>query len=338
MKIAVAGLGFMGSTHLSAIKNVPGLTLAAVVSEDPLKRSGDLSKISGNLDRQGERLDFSQVRQYERLEQALADSDIDAVDLCLPTYLHESAAIDALRAGKHVLVEKPMALDGDACDRMMNAAESAGRVLMCAQVLRFWADYQPLIQMRKAGKSGSVRSALFRRRCASPQWGKWLQDPAKGGGGVFDLLIHDVDMCVMLFGVPQAISATGYEDMGKGVDVISAQLHYADIPSVVITGGWHHPAAYPFSMEYTVSFDEGTLEFSTAGRPVKLYSDAGVAQEKELPVKDGFQAEIEYFAACVSANKAPEWCPAKESAASVRIMRLMVEARKHNGDKIPCRV
>jgi predicted dehydrogenase len=92
-----------------------------------VKRSGDLSKISGNLSRAGEKLDFSNVKQYAKLEEALADPSIEAVDLCLPTYLHESAAIAALRAGKHVLVEKPMALDGEACDRMIAEAEKSGK-------------------------------------------------------------------------------------------------------------------------------------------------------------------------------------------------------------------
>jgi predicted dehydrogenase len=344
MKIAVAGLGFMGSTHLTALRNISIAELIAVVSEDPVKRSGDLSKISGNLSRTGEKLDFSNVKQYAKLEEALADPSIEAVDLCLPTYLHESAAIAALRAGKHVLVEKPMALDGEACDRMIAEAEKSGKILMCAQVLRFWGDYQPVVAARRSGKLGSVRSALFRRRCAAPQWGKWLQDPNKGGGGVFDLLIHDVDMCVHLFGVPEAVSATGHEYMRKGIDIISGQLHYKDIPSVVITGGWHHPAAYPFSMEYTVTFDEATIEYSSAsGKAVAVFGDDGQERTSaqanlERTEKDGFQAELEYFIRCASANRAPEICPPSQSAAAVRIMRLLEEARKHNGDKLPCRL
>ena len=334
----------MGSTHLTAWRNIASAELVAVVSEDPVKRSGDLSKISGNLDRPGEKkLDFSGVKQYAKLEEALADPAVEAVDLCLPTHLHEPATIAALRAGKHVLVEKPMALDGAACDRMMAESQTSGNLLMCAQVLRFWGDYQPLISGRRSGKLGNVRSALFRRRCAAPQWGKWLQDPNKGGGGIFDLLIHDVDMCVHLFGVPEAVSATGYEFMTKGIDVITAQLHYNGIPSVTVTGGWHHPASYPFSMEYTVTFDEATIEYSSAsGKPVAVFGDDG--QERtaeqaglERPEKDGFQAELEYFIQCAVANREPELCPPPESAAAVRIMRLLDEARKHNGDKLPCR-
>ena len=336
MRIAVVGLGFMGSTHLQALRNVPDATLHAVVSDSDIKLGGDLSAIQGNLDRPGEKLDFSSVRKYRKLEDALADPDVEAVDLCLPTYMHESATIRSLEAGKHVLVEKPMALDGAACERMIATAAKAGRVLMTAQVLRFWADYQPLMDARHTGSLGRIRAALFRRRCAAPAWGKWLHDAEKGGGGVFDLLIHDVDMCVHLFGVPEAVSATGNEDLPEGIDIITAQLHYKDVPSVVVTGGWHHPSAYPFSMEYTASFDLGTIEFSTAGRAVTLYSHTGEAKPMEKPDQDGFAREIEYFVACAREDRQPALCPASESAAAVKVTRLMVEARKHNGDKVAC--
>jgi len=337
MRIAVVGLGFMGSTHLQALRNIPQATLAAVVSDNPVKLSGDLSSIQGNLDRPGEKLDFSQARKYRSLEHALADPDIDAVDLCLPTHLHESSTIAALQAGKHVLVEKPMALDGDGCRRMLEAAEKSGRLLMTAQVLRFWPDYQPLVAAARSGSLGPLRAAMFRRRCAAPAWGKWLQDPEKGGGGVFDLLIHDIDMCVHLFGLPEAVSATGYVDLGSGIDLITAQLHYAGHGPVTVTGGWHHPSAYPFSMEYTASFQEGTLEFSIAARPVTLYDSSGQAKAQDVPATDGFQAELEYFLSCARDGKAPERCSPKESADAVRLTLLMVEARSRNGEKLPVR-
>jgi len=338
MKIAVVGLGFMGSTHLKALKNIPQAELAAVVSDDPKKLSGDLSAIQGNIGGPGESFDFSAVRKYRKVEEALADPDIDAVDLCLPTYLHAPVAIQALEAGKHVLVEKPMALDGAECDRMVSAASKAGRVLMVAQVLRFWPDYLTLMEMHRNGQLGAVRSAVFRRRCAAPAWGKWLQDPAKGGGGVFDLLIHDVDMCVHVFGVPDSVSATGYVDLPKGIDLITAQLHYPGIGSVIVTGGWHHPKAYPFSMEYTVSGDGGTLEYSSAGRRPTFYSADGDSHEPLLPAKDGFQGELEYFVECASSGRMPESCPPQQSATAVKLTHRMVEARASQGDRLSCQL
>src|SRR6266496_1729056 len=123
MKLAIIGLGFMGSTHVKALKGIPGVDLAAVCASDELALSGDFRHIQGNLGGPGELLDFSQVAKYREIQQLLADPAIDAVDLCLPTHLHAAIAIEALRAGKHVLVEKPIALDGDSADRIVAEAE-----------------------------------------------------------------------------------------------------------------------------------------------------------------------------------------------------------------------
>src|SRR2546421_1517463 len=235
MRIAVLGLGFMGSTHLKALRTVSGATLAAVVSADEKKLSGDLSDIQGNLGGPGEKMDFTGVARYRTVNEALRDPRVDGVDICLPTDLHAPIAIDALRAGKHVLVEKPMALDGETADRMIGEAERSGRLLMTAQVLRFLPSYAAAAEIVKSAQLGAVRSALFRRRCAAPAWSKWLSDPGQSGGGVFDLLIHDVDYCVHLFGTPVAVSAVGDEDMPSGIDIVVAQVHHPD-HHVVITG------------------------------------------------------------------------------------------------------
>ncbi|MGH9660982.1 MAG: Gfo/Idh/MocA family protein, partial [Bryobacteraceae bacterium] len=326
MRIAVIGLGFMGSTHLKAIRTIAGAELAAVVSGDPRKRAGDLAGIQGNLGGPGERMDFSGVAQYATVAEALADARVEAVDVCLPTDRHEPVAMAALRAGKHVLVEKPMALDGAACDRMVAEAEKHGRVLMTAQVLRFFPDYEAAA--RALPPLGAVRSALLRRRCAAPAWSQWLGDASRSGGGVFDLLIHDVDFCLHLFGAPRAVSAVGYEDLARGVDWIEARLEYADGKAVVITGGWHHPKAYPFSMEFTIVAEGGTLEYSSLGRPLTLYGADGAGCAVEREEKDGYAAEIAYFLECASAGRKPALCPAEESAAAVKWAVAMVESRR----------
>lgn len=265
MKIAVLGLGFMGSTHLKALRHLPLAELHAVVSSDETKLSGDLRAIQGNLGGPGEMMDFSAIRKYRTIAEALRDPAIEAVDICLPTDKHAPVAIEALRAGKHVLVEKPMALDGDSADQMLAEARKSDHVLMTGQVLRFISDYSRASEILRSGEMGDVRSALFRRRCAAPAWSAWLSRPERSGGGVFDLLIHDVDYCLHLFGKPESITATGYVDLARGIDWILAQFHYAHAASVVVTGGWHHPKSYPFSMEFTIVADGGTLEFSSSG-------------------------------------------------------------------------
>lgn len=267
----------MGRTHADAIVRIPRVELAAIVS----------------------RKDFPS---------ALQNPDIDAVDLCIPTDLHATAAIQALRAGKHVLVEKPMALDAASCDHMIAEAERNGRALMVAHVLRFSPAY---ILLENAG---AVRAASFRRQCGRPDWAAWLLDPARSGGGVFDLLIHDADMALHLFGAPLAISATGSGDL------ISAKLHYNSF-AVDISGGWH-PPGLPFSMEYIVATDRETLRYDSREEPPKIQP------------ADGYSAEIAYFAECVMEHTPPTRCPPRESAQAVRLMLALIAARKQNGEKI----
>lgn len=338
MRIAVLGLGFMGSTHVKAWRSIREAELAAVYSSDEKKLTGDLSAIEGNLGTKGEAFDFSGVRKYRDIPELLSDPSIDAVDICLPTHLHYATALSALQAGKHVLVEKPIALDGRMADELIAEAQKAGRILMAAQVLRFLPTYRALAEGLASEKYGAVRSALFRRRCAAPAWSKWLGDADKSGGGVFDLLIHDIDFAMMLFGLPDQVSATGYEDLGLGIDAIHATLHYQDF-TAIITGGWHHKKAYPFSMEYTVVADGGTFEYSSLqGDHVDLYDCSGEKAQVELRNEDGFEAELQYFHSCCADGSRPNYCPPEDSAAAVKLARLLLEARKRNGEKIPCRL
>ena len=335
MNVALLGLGFMGATHAKAWTMVPGARLSAVMSSDERKLAGDLTGIEGNLGNSGEKLDFSGAAKYRTVAEVLSDEAVEAVDICLPTDLHASVAKAALLAGKHVLVEKPIALDPAEADALVTIARSAGKVLMAGQVLRFVPAYRRLAEELKS--SGPVRSAFFRRRCAAPAWSRWLADPAKSGGGVFDLLIHDVDFCISLWGVPDSVRATGYEELAAGVDWINAELKYRGVGPVAITGGWHHPKSYPFSMEFTVVAKEATFEWPFGGATLGRYGADGEASALNLPATDAFVAELSYFADCVARGMAPEFCPPAESAASVRVMRAMLESRKRQGEEIVCR-
>jgi predicted dehydrogenase len=329
MKVAILGLGFMDSTHLRAAREAPGVEVAAVCSGDERKLAGDLTAVGGNIGAPGASVDLSGVSKYRRIADALADPAIDAVDICLPTDLHERVATDALRAGKHVLVEKPMALDGASADRMITEAERSGRILMTAQVVRFFPAYEALRDAACGGALGPIRAGVFRRRCAVPDWSGWLGDPARSGGGLFDLLIHDMDACLHTFGAPEAVSATGWKDL------LTAQLFYRDGVVIAITGGWF-PGPLPFSAGYTMAFEGGTVELAAGEVTVWARSGdaAGGILEKARRSADGYAAEIAYFAECANAGKRPERCPPRESADAVKGMLLLLEARKRNGEKI----
>lgn len=321
MKVAVVGLGFMGATHVRAWRKIPGVTVAAVVTRNPLKQAG------GNLGGP-EPLDLAGARVYKSIDECLRDRELDAVDLCVPTDLHEECAIAALRAGKHVLVEKPLALDGASADRMLSEAALSGRVFMCAQVLRFYPSYREAAHALPS--IGFVRAAMFRRRCGVPAWSEWLRDPRRSGGGVFDLLIHDVDFAVKLFGRPESVAATGIA--AEGIDWTTAEFRFARTGPVIVEGGWYAPPDYPFTAEFTILGENGTLDYSSAGRPLRNFPGGAI----EVSEADGFELELAYFAECVSAGRQPDRCPPADSALAVRLMRTMLDSRARGGERISC--
>ena len=207
---------------------------------------------------------------------------------------------------------------------------------MTAHVLRFFPEYVALRELAGSGAFGRVRFAMFRRRCAAPAWGGWLLDPERSGGGIFDLLIHDADMCLHVFGKPATLSASGSCDRSSGVDCISAQLTYPDGGVVEICGGWYAPGEYPFSMEYSVAFESGSIEYSSLHQPPVLYRQGDAPQPAALSPCDAYAAEIAYFAGCCNEGRQPERCPPAESALAVKLMELILDSRNRKGVKMVC--
>jgi predicted dehydrogenase len=300
VRVAVLGLGFMGTTHARALRDTPGAILEAVYSGDARKLAGDFSGVRGNLSgAAGGMLDLSGVKKYQTIPEVLADPDIDAFDLCLPTDLHPFA-IPVMQTGRHVLVEKPMALDAELADQMVRESEALRKVLMVGHVLRFWPQYAALER-----GIGRPCSAVFRRECATPDWGEWLLQPRRSGGGVFDLLIHDLDICLHLFGPPDRYSAR------CSGDSLEAELTYADGTHAEISGGWH-TAGTPFHASYEVTWERGRMDYDSSRAPA--------------PQPDPYAAEIAYFVECCAKGQVPQRCPPRESADAVRWMRRILKS------------
>jgi predicted dehydrogenase len=147
-----------------------------------------------------------------------------------------------------------------------------------------------------------------------------------------DLLIHDADFCISLWGMPDAVRARGHRDLSRGIDVIHADLFYPHLGSVVITGGWHHPGHYPFSMEFTVITDAATFDWAGATSDFRVYPAEGDARSVPLPEKDAFAAELAYFADCAISGVQPERCPPAQSALAVALIQTMLQSRDREGD------
>jgi predicted dehydrogenase len=323
VRIGVVGMGFIGQQHFQTWANVEGAQVVAVADKEVERVAASAAAIGGNVgDSQG--LDLSGVRRYTSLEDMLKDGGLDAVDICLPTFLHPAMTETAMAAGVHVICEKPMALDVAGCDQMLASAEKYGKLLFIAQCIRFWPEYEVLAQMLKSGALGRLISLKLTRLSASPFWsqGGWLNDPSRSGGAVLDLHIHDADFVLSLLGMPQAVfSQIGHRDPeGPRVDHVVTQYIYGD-PVVVAEGGWAFPPSYPFEMAYECLGEKGCLKFSTAMTPtLKFMPVDGEPYTPEFRATTGYQQELEYFAACIAEGRAPERVPAFEAREAVRLV------------------
>jgi predicted dehydrogenase len=323
MKVAMLGYGFMGGAHLAAMQAIEGVTVKSVATRT---RPSATDAARGNLDLKSGPLP-DDVVWHSDWREILKDPEIDAVDVCLPTDLHKEVIIAALAAGKHVLCEKPMALNTKDCDAILAAAQKSDRVFMVGQVLRFMFPYRYAADfIEKAGKH-AVRRCVFQRSTGYPGWGGWLGKEERSGGAVLDLLCHDLDQILNIFGPPRSLSA-----ISQGpVDTVRATMHYGSHLSVQVEGGWFTPET-PFSASFEVetagellSFHQGELRHQKKGEIEKVV---------EIPPHDPYFDEVAYFVDCCRNNAAPELCLPMESAAAVRLSNLVRKARDLNGKEM----
>lgn len=300
-RVAVLGLGFMGRTHLGAYAQAREAgspnELVAVCDSDPERRAGR-SGAAGNLE-SGESdelmFDPSTVRAYANPAELFADPEVDLVSICTHTDSHVDLAIAALAAGKHVLVEKPVATRSEGVARLARAVTDAGTLCMPAHCMRFWPGWDWLKAKIDSGEYGAVRSAVFRRLASPPAWAPdFYADSARTGGALVDLHIHDADFVRWCFGAPDEVRCTG------SIDHLTTLYRYAEGPShVVAEGGWDHSPGFSFQMRYVVVFEKATAEFDLSRDPQLFMSRDGEESAVELPAGDGYVGEVRHLLGCI---------------------------------------
>jgi predicted dehydrogenase len=317
VRIGIVGIGFMGYTHFEGAKHLKGGKVAAIATRDPKRLAGDWRGIQGNFGPPAGRVDLTGVRGYADYRDLLADPDIDLVDVCLPTDMHETVTLEALAAGKHVLVEKPIAVDLKAADRMVKAAEKHGRILMVAQVLPFFPEFCFARVCIQSGMYGKLRAAHFRRVIAEPNWSQGMSDYRKLGGWGIDLHIHDNHFIGLACGVPRAVFARGIARDGL-VNHVHSQYIYDDPNLAVscVSGGIAAPQLQ-FAHGFEIYLEKATLLYSagTFGgewvveRPLTLIPAKGKPRSPKLTGGgewySAFTAELQEAVNGVKAGAAP---------------------------------
>ena len=287
INIGLLGIGGMGRMHFDCYSNNRNANLIAICDRNEAKRSGDWSNIRLNLDdRQSGQVDLSGLQIYSDVEKFLADPNINLVDICLPTPLHAATSIAAMRAGKHVFCEKPMALNEDECAQMEAAARETGQHLMIGHCLRYWPEYVRAHEIIRSGEWGRVLSASFHRSSAMP--GGWMTDGAQSGGAVLDMHIHDVDTALWWFGEPDSIEADGFTRGNLPLSV-DAVWRYNDGPLATFHGSWD-PNGGPFRMAFRVLMERASLLYDSATNAFQLLRDG---QSEDLKVSESLAYQIE---------------------------------------------
>ena len=237
LKVGVVGLGTMGQTHLDAYSRVPEACVVAVADKDAARLAGR-GDDRGIIPGQGKGgYDLSKASRYSEGMDLIRDPDVQVVDLCLVTPLHAEYAVAALQAGKHVLIEKPLARTTAEAGPILEAAAKSSAKAMCALCMRFWPGWDWLKQAVDSQRYGRVRSAKF-LRIGEPPAAPFYHEGALSGGAVLDLHVHDTDFVHYLFGMPEKVASVGYSTVSGRIDHLTTQYHYGQVPHVVAEGGW----------------------------------------------------------------------------------------------------
>ncbi|MDO4550696.1 MAG: Gfo/Idh/MocA family oxidoreductase [Planctomycetia bacterium] len=326
IRVGVIGLGMMGLTHLDVYSKLPGVEIAAIADINIHRLSGE-EKASGNIEGQAQGgIDFSTIKKYKEGFDLIADPEIDLVDVCLPTMMHAQYAVAALKADKHLLLEKPMARTYDECVQILEAAVTAKGFAMPAMCIRFWPGYDWLKHAVENNTYGKVYSAQFYRLSSHP--GPMYLDGDKTGGAALDLHIHDADFVRYVFGNPESVTCAGYKKLTNHYDHVKAGYNYKDVPLVTAEGAWCMQPGFPFTMAYTVNFENATAIFNNG--VLKLCQN-GEEKNIELSQQMGYAIEIAYFVECIQKNTPPTLVTLKEAAESVRLIETECRSMDEKG-------
>jgi predicted dehydrogenase len=310
VRIGIVGVGFMGMIHYLAARKATSAKVTALCSRDAKKLAGDWRGIHGNFGPPGEQMDLGAVQRYPQFEDLLADPDVDLIDICSPTHLHADMAIAALKAGKHVLVEKAIALEPEQADAMLTAAADAKRLLMVAHVLPFVPEFAYAAAAIHGGQYGKLLGAHFKRVISRPDWSADISDAAKSGGPAVDLHIHDTHFIGLIAGVPAKVFSTGLIGKEGAVDYLTTQYLYgANGPTVSCSSGAVAMKGRPFVHGYEIYLERATLTFESGATPLTVYGEDGRKEQPALSCDDplgGFTAEIDAAAEGIRTGKAPE--------------------------------
>jgi predicted dehydrogenase len=325
IRIGLAGCGLFGESHLRAFRAVPGVEVTAVY--DPaVERAKELAQT------------FRISCICSGIEELCHHQAVDAVDVVSPEEAHLEPVLTALRAGKEVFVEKPLATDLEHCVRMIEAAEAAGRILMVGHILRFETKYvllQQDIAARRLGKIISMYARRNRLRSLLERYGR--THPA------LENSIHDIDLMLWYTG-ERVRRVRGYERRatgGKHPDTFWGILEFEGGALGVVETIWLLPANAGIALDDALQVigDRGVGNVSLLPGSLSFWReegfevpDAGYDPRVRGAALGALRDELMYFCACVREHRQPEIITPREAKNAVRVALALIESASRDGD------
>ncbi len=323
--------GVVGLGHIAQVAVLPAFKrarensqLTALVTDDP-KKAGKLSR----------KYDVPAVYSYKQFGELLQADIVDALYICLPNHLHKDFATRALRAGVHVLCEKPLAISQADCLQIANAAEKTGARIMTAYRLHFEEANLKALELCSSGKLGELRyfSSEFSFQVTDPENIRLKR--STGGGPLWDIGIYCINAARTLFSEePEEVfgfAATGNDPRFEEVsEMVSVNMRFPEdrLATFTISFGADSASVYKvFGTKGTLRL-EGAYEYA-AERKLILKKDMETRQSITYKKSDQFAPEIVYFSDCILNDLQPE-PGAAEGLADVRVIEAICESIKKN--------
>jgi predicted dehydrogenase len=298
VRLAILGAGTIGTVHGLCSLESPESRVSAVWSV-PAEQA---SALAGRLD----------TLACASLDEAVSRPDVDAVLICTPTFLHAEHALAAIRAGKHVFCEKPLARDMVSARKIADAARDAGVLLFVGHVVRFFPEFCRLHDAVQQGVVGQPALVRMSRNSSYPRGVKdWHNNPALSGGAVLDMAIHDLDWLLWTFGPAERVYARGLLPQRiPFLDYALITVRFRNGVLAHVETSWAE--AEGFHVEGEVSGDGGLLTYdsdeSTALR-VDLRQPPllppGVVVPTAYTAQSPYVLEQRHFARCIQGLEQP---------------------------------
>ncbi|MGQ9513967.1 MAG: Gfo/Idh/MocA family protein [Thermoproteota archaeon] len=313
VNVGVIGCGSIGVYHIASYQKVPNVKVVALCDIDEAALNQAKSK-------------FGVDQIYRDYRDLLSRKDVDAVSVCLPNRLHSIVSVAAFEAGKHVLCEKPPAINANEAKKMIDAAEKAGKKLLIGLTFRFQNRSRVLKEHIEAGELGEIYYAKCGclRRSGIPGMGSWFTTKSEAGAGpLYDIGVHALDLTLWLMDnfKPKSVLGSTYMkfghlgkgkgDWGKPVkggpfdveDLAAAFIKMQNGATVFLEVSW---AAHIGEEKFysTLLGDKAGADFES----MMIFSEEkGKPVNKKLLYRenDGYLSEVEHFINCIVKDEKP---------------------------------